>query len=61
MPIVAVDIPSGWDVEKGNTNGQGLTASVLGIPHSHDLPLGLHSYALLAFECIEGAAFLSFR
>lgn len=29
VPIVAVDIPSGWDVEKGNTNGQGLTASVL--------------------------------
>lgn len=29
LPIVSVDIPSGWDVEKGNDEGVGLNASVL--------------------------------
>mmetsp|Transcript_14170 Transcript_14170/g.26660 ORF Transcript_14170/g.26660 Transcript_14170/m.26660 type:complete len:224 (+) Transcript_14170:909-1580(+) len=28
-PIVSVDIPSGWDVEAGNTSGQGLEPKVL--------------------------------
>ncbi|EQC25429.1 YjeF [Saprolegnia diclina VS20] len=28
-PIVSIDIPSGWDVEKGNVSGCGLTPSVL--------------------------------
>lgn len=29
LPIVSVDIPSGWDVEKGNTEGVGLNPDVL--------------------------------
>ncbi|PPQ78185.1 hypothetical protein CVT25_015518 [Psilocybe cyanescens] len=29
LPIVSVDIPSGWDVEKGNSLGVGLRADVL--------------------------------
>jgi len=29
LPILSVDIPSGWDVEKGNTLGVGLHPSVL--------------------------------
>ncbi|KAF9475062.1 YjeF N-terminal domain-like protein [Pholiota conissans] len=29
LPIVSVDIPSGWDVEKGNNFGVGLHANVL--------------------------------
>lgn len=29
LPIVSVDIPSGWDVEKGNAVGVGLNPDVL--------------------------------
>jgi len=29
VPIVALDIPSGWDVEKGNVTGQGLEVETL--------------------------------
>lgn len=29
LPIVSVDIPSGWDVEKGNEAGVGLNPDVL--------------------------------
>ena len=29
LPIVSVDIPSGWDVEKGNAAGVGLNPDVL--------------------------------
>jgi NAD(P)H-hydrate epimerase len=29
LPIVSVDIPSGWDVEKGNVEGLGLNPDVL--------------------------------
>ena len=29
LPIVSVDIPSGWDVEEGNNLGVGLKADVL--------------------------------
>ena len=29
LPIVSVDIPSGWDVEKGNAAGVGLNPGVL--------------------------------
>jgi NAD(P)H-hydrate epimerase len=29
LPIVSVDIPSGWDVEKGNVGGVGLEPEVL--------------------------------
>ena len=29
LPIVSVDIPSGWDVEKGNAEGVGLNPDVL--------------------------------
>ncbi|KAL0579870.1 hypothetical protein V5O48_002117 [Marasmius crinis-equi] len=29
LPIVSVDIPSGWDVEKGNAEGLGLQPDVL--------------------------------
>jgi len=29
LPIVSVDIPSGWDVEKGNTAGVGLIPDLL--------------------------------
>ena len=29
LPIVSVDIPSGWDVEKGNVLGVGLRPNVL--------------------------------
>ena len=29
LPIVSVDIPSGWDVEKGNIHGVGLNPEVL--------------------------------
>lgn len=29
LPIVSVDIPSGWDVEQGNVSGQGLEPSML--------------------------------
>ena len=29
LPIVSVDIPSGWDVEKGNAAGVGLDPDVL--------------------------------
>jgi len=29
IPIVSVDIPSGWDVEKGNIDNQGFTPSML--------------------------------
>ena len=29
LPIVSVDIPSGWDVEKGNAAGVGLEPDVL--------------------------------
>jgi NAD(P)H-hydrate epimerase len=29
LPIVSVDIPSGWDVEKGNAEGVGLLPNVL--------------------------------
>jgi NAD(P)H-hydrate epimerase len=29
LPIVSVDIPSGWDVEKGNIDGIGLQPNVL--------------------------------
>ena len=29
LPIVSVDIPSGWDVEKGNDAGVGLNPDVL--------------------------------
>lgn len=29
LPIVSVDIPSGWDVEKGNEQGLGITPDVL--------------------------------
>lgn len=29
LPIVSVDIPSGWDVEKGNAEGVGLIPDVL--------------------------------
>jgi len=29
LPIVSVDIPSGWDVEKGNAEGVGLLPDVL--------------------------------
>lgn len=29
LPIVSVDIPSGWDVEKGNAAGVGLKPDVL--------------------------------
>jgi NAD(P)H-hydrate epimerase len=29
LPIVSVDIPSGWDVEQGNNLGVGLRANVL--------------------------------
>ncbi|SGZ16707.1 BQ5605_C020g09060 [Microbotryum silenes-dioicae] len=28
-PILSVDIPSGWDVEKGNVDGEGFTADAL--------------------------------
>ncbi len=28
-PIVSVDVPSGWDVDKGNTNQEGLDPSML--------------------------------
>lgn len=28
-PIVSVDIPSGWDVEQGNTSGQGILPTML--------------------------------
>lgn len=28
-PVLSVDIPSGWDVEKGNVSGQGLNPQVL--------------------------------
>jgi NAD(P)H-hydrate epimerase len=29
LPIVSVDIPSGWDVEQGNADGAGLNPDVL--------------------------------
>lgn len=29
LPIVSVDVPSGWDVEKGNAEGVGLNPNVL--------------------------------
>jgi NAD(P)H-hydrate epimerase len=29
LPIVSVDIPSGWDVERGNAQGVGLNPDVL--------------------------------
>lgn len=29
LPVVAIDIPSGWDVEGGNTSGNGLEAETL--------------------------------
>ncbi|KAI9100482.1 YjeF N-terminal domain-containing protein [Phlyctochytrium arcticum] len=29
VPIVAIDVPSGWDVEKGNASGQGLNPAML--------------------------------
>lgn len=29
LPIVSIDIPSGWDVELGNINGHGLEPSLL--------------------------------
>ena len=29
LPIVSVDMPSGWDVEKGNVGGAGLKPDVL--------------------------------
>lgn len=29
LPIVSVDIPSGWDVERGNVEGVGLNPDVL--------------------------------
>lgn len=29
LPIVSIDIPSGWDVDEGNINGFGLEPSVL--------------------------------
>ncbi|KAH7905449.1 YjeF N-terminal domain-like protein [Hygrophoropsis aurantiaca] len=29
LPIVSVDIPSGWDVERGNSGGEGLNPQVL--------------------------------
>lgn len=29
LPIVSVDIPSGWDVERGNAEGVGLNPDVL--------------------------------
>ncbi len=29
LPIVAVDIPSGWDVEKGDVTGGGIKAETL--------------------------------
>ena len=28
-PIISIDIPSGWDVEKGNVTGQGLEPAML--------------------------------
>lgn len=29
LPVVSVDIPSGWDVERGNAEGVGLNPNVL--------------------------------
>lgn len=29
LPIVSVDVPSGWDVERGNVGGRGLEPAVL--------------------------------
>jgi len=29
VPIAAIDIPSGWDIEKGNTTGKGLSPELL--------------------------------
>ena len=29
VPIVAIDIPSGWDVEEGDAQGRGLNAAML--------------------------------
>lgn len=29
VPTVAIDVPSGWDVDKGNVSGKGLTAETL--------------------------------
>ena len=29
LPIVSVDIPSGWDVERGNVEGVGLDSDIL--------------------------------
>ena len=29
VPVVAVDMPSGWDVEKGDSNGLGLKPDML--------------------------------
>ena len=29
LPIVSVDIPSGWDVEQGNESGRGINPDVL--------------------------------
>ncbi len=29
LPIVSIDIPSGWDVERGNIDGQGLEPEML--------------------------------
>jgi NAD(P)H-hydrate repair Nnr-like enzyme with NAD(P)H-hydrate epimerase domain len=29
LPIVSIDIPSGWDVERGNETGEGLEPEML--------------------------------
>ncbi|CAG8767928.1 17202_t:CDS:2, partial [Cetraspora pellucida] len=29
LPIASIDIPSAWDVEKGNINGRGFTPAML--------------------------------
>lgn len=29
IPVVAIDVPSGWDVEKGDVSGKGLQAETL--------------------------------
>jgi len=30
VPIASIDIPSGWDVEKGNVDGKGIEPELLG-------------------------------
>jgi NAD(P)H-hydrate repair Nnr-like enzyme with NAD(P)H-hydrate epimerase domain len=53
IPLVSIDIPSGWDVEKGDIHGIGLAPDMLvslTAPKVSERPEMILFYILLGFE-----------